>query len=275
MNKKHAASLLISFAVLVLSSPFLSAGSGSGITWLDDYKTSLDRASEQDRLVMVEFYTSWCLYCGKMEKDTLGDERVVKMAADFVCARLDADVQKAAAARYEPEGYPTVVFATPSGEEIVRVSGFRDADPFVKVMRIVSERGKEISRHMNTLETDPKNFEAREALASIFLDLGLGDRAVEHLNVALKSRDLDAECEERLTFQLGRAAAADEDYRKAVKILKKLIDSDPTGENAPRYYLELGRVYQASGKEDKAREIFTLITEQFPGTPEAQAATET
>lgn len=274
MSKKRARTFFTCFTVLALTCPALFAGGDSGITWLDDYKTTLDRAKEQNRLVMVEFYTSWCLYCGKMEKDTLGDERVVKMAADFVCARLDADVQKAAATRYEPEGFPTVVFATSSGEEIVRVSGFREADPFVTVMKTVSERGHEIARHMQTLESEPKNFEAREALASIFLDLGLGGRAVEHLNVALKSKSLDADREKQLTFQLGRAAAADEDYRKAVKILRKLIDSDPTGENAPRYYLELGRVYQAYGKEDKATEIFTLITERFPGTPEAEAAAE-
>jgi len=274
MNKKRAGFFFTCLTVLVLSFSLMYAGGDSGIVWLDDYKKTLDKAKEQDRLVMVEFYTSWCQFCGKMEKDTLGDPRVVKMAADFICARLDADVQKAAATRYEPEGYPTVIFATSSGDEIVRVSGFRDADPFVTVMRTVSERGPEIAAHMKTLETDSKNFTARVALAAIFLDLGLGDRAVEHLNAALKAKNLGEADKERVRFQMGRAASVGGDYRKAVKTLKKLIDGDPSGENAPRYYLELGRIYLASGKEDKAREIFTLITEKFPGTPEAEIAAE-
>lgn len=251
----------------------VSAGSGDGgIVWLDDYKAALDRAKELDRPVMVEFWTSWCLYCGKLEKQTLGDPRVVELAQKFVCARIDADVQKAAAARYQPPGYPTVVFATPTGAEIVKISGFREADPFLTVMRAVHERGAELSALMATLEDEPRNFEARAAVGEIYLDLGLADKASDHLKAAMKSKNMEPADEARIQFLLCRAAVADENYRQAVKVLRQLIEADPSGSETSRYYLELARAYAAAGKDDKSKETYAELARLFPESPEARIA---
>jgi thiol:disulfide interchange protein DsbD len=261
--------------VLAALSPFTAnAGGGDqdGVVWLEDYKAALDRAREVNRPVMVEFWTSWCLYCGKLEKQTLGDPRVVELSKEFVCARIDADVQKAAAARYSPPGYPTVVFATPSGVEIVKISGFREADPFLTVMRAVHERGLELSDLMATLEDEPKNFAAREAVAEIYLDLGLPDKASDHLKVAMKAKDLEPGDEARIQFLLCKAAIKDENYRQAIKTLRKLIDAEPSSPQTSRYYLELARAYFASGKEDKAEETYAALARLFPESPEAEIA---
>ena len=92
----HKARVALVCLVLATQSLFLANAGGDdegGIVWLDDYKAALNRAREVNRPIMVEFYTSWCLYCGKLEKQTLGDPRVVELADEFVCARLDADVR--------------------------------------------------------------------------------------------------------------------------------------------------------------------------------------
>jgi len=265
---------LVCFALASLPPlPANAAGGGEdGIAWLDDYKAALEQAGEVNRPVMVEFWTSWCLYCGKLEKQTLGDPRVVELAKEFVCARIDADVQKAAAARYEPPGYPTVVFATPSGAEIVKISGFREADAFVTVMQAVHERGMELSEQMATLEDEPKNFAARVAVGEIFLDLGLADKASVHLKAAAKAKNLAPADEARIQFLLCKAAVADENYRQAIKMLQKLIDADPSGTETSRYYLELARAYADSGKDDKAEETYAELARLFPGSPEAEIA---
>jgi thioredoxin-like negative regulator of GroEL len=265
---------LVCFALasLLLVPSHAAGGGDSGIVWMDDYKAALSRAREENRPVMVEFWTSWCLYCGKLEKQTLGDPRVVELAKEFVCARIDADVQKAAAARYEPPGYPTVVFATPSGAEIVKISGFREADAFVTVMKAVHERGMELSEHMATLEDEPRDFAARVAVGEIFLDLGLADKASVHLKAAAKSKNLAPADEARVQFLLCKAAVADDNYRQAIKMLQKLINADPSGSETSQYYLELARAYAASGKDDKAEEVYGQLARLFPGSPEAQIA---
>lgn len=274
MNPHKARVALVCLAMATQSLFLANAGGDveGGIVWLDDYKAALNRAQEIKRPIMVEFWTSWCLYCGKLEKQTLGDPRVVELSKEFVCARLDADVQKAAASRYEPEGFPTVVFAAPSGEEIVKISGFRAADPFLTVMRAVHDRGQELFECMATLEKEPRNFAARKAAAAIYLDLGLAEKASEHLKAAMKSKELTPADENQIQFLLSRAAVADENYRKAIKILRKLIESDPSGSETPRYYLELATAYAASGKKDEAERTYAELERLFPGSSEAEIA---
>jgi tetratricopeptide (TPR) repeat protein len=252
--------------------PARAGGDPEGIEWIDDYKDALNRAGEARRPVMVEFWTSWCLYCAKLEKQTLGDPKVVELAEDFICARIDADVQKAAAARYTPPGYPTVVFATPSGAEIIKISGYREAEVFVRVMEAVREHGMALAEQLAVLDDDPKSFAARVAVGEIFMDLGLPDKAATYLKAAAKAKDVGPSEQARVQFLLSRAAIADGSYRKAIKTLEKLIAADPSGLRTPAYYLELGRAYALSGKRDQAGKTYAELARLFPESPEAELA---
>ncbi len=281
MRTSRSLAILIPALVVALSGTPARAADETKpkIEWLDDYGTMLGRSQKEGRLVMIEFYTSWCLYCGKLEKDTFGDPRVVGLSKDFVCAKLDADVQKAAAARYEPEGFPTVVFATSSGDEILKVSGYRGPEPFLTIMKAVHEQGPKIAEHLGRIEKDPRDGQAQEALGTIYLDLGLGEKAAEHLDAALKLAPSTPAAEGgesdrmRIEFLLGKAAAAEKDYGKAAKIFQRLIGPNPQAAR-PAYLLELGRAYEAAGKDAKAKETYSKLAKLFPGSPEAEAARE-
>lgn len=271
------------FLLALLLAPWAApCGAGEsarpGIAWLDDYGKTLAAAQKDNRPVMIEFYTSWCLYCGKLEKETFGNPEVVSLAKEFVCAKLDADVQKTAAARYEPEGYPTVVFASPKGEEILKVSGFREAGPFLTVMKAVHEQGPRINEYLARIDKSSKDIEAQEGLGRIYLDLGLAEPAEEHLAAALKARpsnvakDGEESDEARIQFLLGRSAAAGKDYARAAKIFQKLIDAHPRSPKAPAYYLELGRADAAAGKGARAKETFAKLARLYPEAPETEAS---
>lgn len=258
--------MLALMTVIVLGAGALAvlpavAETNNAIPWMDDYASTLRKAQEANRLVMIEFWTSWCQFCGKLEKETLEDPRIVGLAGEFVCARLDADVQTVAQSRYRPEGYPTVVFATSTGEEIVRISGFRPADPFYLVMKAVIERGPEMSRHFERLEEDPRNLEATLSLGVSYLDLGIVDRATDYLTRALKlARSSNPaphgeDAEANISFLLGRAEREQQNFRKASRILEQLIATRPADDDLPRYYLELERVYDDWGKDNQVTKL--------------------
>ena len=56
------------------------------------------------------------------------------------------------------------------------------------------------------------------------------------------------------------------DFRR----IQKLIDSDPDGVNAPAYYMELARIYEESGKQGKAKQVYQEVASRFPNSPEAE-----
>ena len=59
--------------------------------WLDFEE--LEVAMEQEeRLVLIDFYTSWCGWCKKMDRSTFKDPRVVKALSDyFHVVKFDAE----------------------------------------------------------------------------------------------------------------------------------------------------------------------------------------
>lgn len=280
MNRRTGLPILFAAAGLLAAAVLPAAaleGTKPGIAWMDDFGAAMEKAGKENRPLLVDFYTDWCLYCGKLEKETMSDPRIVALSKDFVCVRLDAEVHKGVAARYSPEGFPTIILGTPKGEELLRVSGFRDADGFHKVLKAVHDRGPRMTEDLARIKKDSGDFAAREDLGSIYLELGLADAAVEQLRAALKAaprvppaagKESDAE---RIEAQLGRAQLLAKDYGAAAKTFVKLVDTNPGAPHAPDWLLELARTYAASGKTKKVNEVATRIEKDFPGSPQAEA----
>ena len=57
------------------------------------------------------------------------DSRVkIKLAKDYVVAKINADQYPDAASNYKIYGYPTLLFLNPDGQEIKRIDSYVDAD---------------------------------------------------------------------------------------------------------------------------------------------------
>lgn len=103
-----------------------------------DLDAALTVAADTDRLVMVEFYTDWCVWCRRLEEVTFADPQVVAEMERFVPIRLDAEGRgREVASRYGVDRYPTVVFLDATGVEVDRILGFLPPDRFLgEVVRI-------------------------------------------------------------------------------------------------------------------------------------------
>ena len=85
-------------------------------------ETSFDATIGGNKLVMVDFYTTWCGPCKKMAPfvQQIRENR----ASDVVVLKVDAEAQAGIADRYRLEGYPTVIFFK-NGQVVGRVLGYQ------------------------------------------------------------------------------------------------------------------------------------------------------
>jgi len=89
-------------------------------------------AKHGEKAVMVDFYTTWCIPCKKLDKEPWTDEAVRHWLLEkTVALRVDAEKLKELAQRYRIDAYPTMVFVKPDGTELGRVVGFREPKPFL------------------------------------------------------------------------------------------------------------------------------------------------
>ncbi len=100
-----------------------------------DFSAALSRAKKENRLVMVDFYTDWCGWCKKLDKETYGDARVADALRDVISIKVNAEKGgEAVAERYRVRGFPTVIFVSSSGEVVRKVEGYVEADEMLKIV---------------------------------------------------------------------------------------------------------------------------------------------
>ncbi len=66
---------------------------------------------------------------------------------------------------------------------------------------------------------------------------------------------------------------AAEQYREAIPFLKNVI-SDPVSSLKPKAYLKMGIAYYNLNNDNEALKQYTTVLQQFPNSPEADAALE-
>jgi len=107
--------------------------SAAALDWEKSWDRAFKRARSEDKVVMVEFYAEWCVWCKRMESTTFRSSEVVDLlAAGAVPLRLDAEREgKILAGRFNVQGFPTILFLDPDEREVGRVPGFMEAADFV------------------------------------------------------------------------------------------------------------------------------------------------
>jgi thiol:disulfide interchange protein len=117
------------------------------VAW-HDFGEGLKQAKSDRKLIVADFYATWCGPCKMMEKQTFHDPRVVTRLRDVVPVRVDAEETadrggyKGAdlALRYSIEVYPTIVVVDGNGHEVARNTGMMDPDEFLAWIDDVIER---------------------------------------------------------------------------------------------------------------------------------------
>lgn len=125
-------------SALVLASSTLFAGDG----WQTDFKAALEQAAKENKPVLLDFTGSdWCGWCIKLNKETFSQPEFKKFAAKkLITVELDfpnsksqpAEVKKQneeLQAKFNVEGFPTLVLLNSQGKEIARNAGYLPGGP--------------------------------------------------------------------------------------------------------------------------------------------------
>ncbi len=105
---------------------------------------ALKDAGKSNKLVMIDFFATWCAPCKAMDKKTWPDKSVQAWVGDHAVAlRLDADKEQDIVAKYKVEDFPAILFIKPDGTEAGRISGYVEPEEFLKKAdEIVAKQGQ-------------------------------------------------------------------------------------------------------------------------------------
>ena len=101
---------------------------------IGSWKEVLQKAKQENKLIFVDLYTTWCGPCKKMAAETFPQQAVGDyFNKNFVNYKIDAEKGEGPelAGKYEVSAYPTLVFVNAAGELVYKFMGVRTADKLI------------------------------------------------------------------------------------------------------------------------------------------------
>ncbi len=103
------------------------------------YQSALDN----NQKILIDFYADWCIPCKELDALTFSDERVIEKSKEFVAFKVDmtktmSDETELIRNKFKILGMPTILLIDSKGNEIERLTGFVNADEFLKLINEVN-----------------------------------------------------------------------------------------------------------------------------------------
>jgi thiol-disulfide isomerase/thioredoxin len=228
---------------------------------------AIAKAGEQDRVVLIDFYTTWCPPCKLLDLKTWPDADVATWADQHaICLKLDAEKEVALATTHEIDAYPTILFLSNAGEEMGRIVGFRDPKMFLLEAEAILA-GKPLSGEQAMMAQgyaagDPM---VRQQKAD---ELARAGKHVEALEEYLWCYDhgLDASPSYvgvRSSFLLGAITSLGAAHPPAMEALRTrrdaLVPTLSAGTEDYMRYADFASLNQALGESEKTLELYDSL----------------
>ena len=117
------------------------------IEWVD-INTALENVGENEKKIVIDFYTDWCGWCKVMDRKTYSDSSIVAyinehyLAVKFNPEKGDSVVYdgetysaRQFAAAWQVRGYPATGFVSKNAEALVLLPGYQGPDEFLRILQ--------------------------------------------------------------------------------------------------------------------------------------------
>ena len=148
------------FATLFI---FLSNHAYSQNMWFRDFSSAQSFAVEEGKLIIIDFWASWCRPCRDMDLQLWESEDFAAISRNVVLLKIDIDNNKNFAMNYGVKSIPKVVIVDPTGDVLVERTGFSGPksylDLFKKIPSDVSKLNESLKPILSNRKDDPVNYQ--------------------------------------------------------------------------------------------------------------------
>lgn len=106
---------------------------------ISNWEKTIEKASNENKIIMVDLSTEWCTWCKSMEKNQFADPEILSLMQSKVHSYiLDAEkdsVGQLLKLKYGVASYPSFLFFTPSGDYIETWTGAMPNEHWMKYVK--------------------------------------------------------------------------------------------------------------------------------------------
>jgi thiol:disulfide interchange protein DsbD len=132
--------IFFSLIVLLVSAYSLIPSKNISPDWKEFSEASYNQSLTDGKRMILDFYADWCIPCKELDALTFSDARVVELSKEFDTYKIDmtqtlSEKTEAVRNKFNILGMPTVLIIDSEGNEVERITGFVNADEFLKIIQ--------------------------------------------------------------------------------------------------------------------------------------------
>ena len=224
-------------------------GTKNHYPWTDN---PLDKiiSNNQDKLVLLDFETDWCVWCDRLDADTYTDERVIEFAKqNLISKKIDAEKDSGPEQKkkYRVRGYPTILLLDTDGNEIDRIVGYRPPDEFLNELNRIKSRDNTISDLKYRHKQEPDHYPTQIALAKKYVLVNLPDSASQLLDNIYSIQQNKSQLDFSVALSLGQLYYQIGSLDRTIQILDQIVESGVDSSDTGYFF---GLMYKARKTSD-------------------------
>ncbi|HHX38634.1 MAG TPA: thioredoxin fold domain-containing protein [Armatimonadetes bacterium] len=210
-----------------------STAQAAEMPWRTSVEDALAEAAKSDKLVMIDFSDTDCVWCDRMDSETLADTTVVTACERVIPVRVYVEEMPDLARKHEIEGVPSFIFVESSGDEAGRIVGFLPPEEFIHRLDLVLQEQERVVNLRKRVAAEPQDMEAKAELARIYCERRQGDLAAPLVDAlsALPKEDAPEDMADIL-LNTGIAYGSRGNNDRALVYLDRVIKNYPDTEEA-------------------------------------------
>jgi thiol:disulfide interchange protein DsbD len=134
--------IIFSLVVAAVSLYALIPSQKSSPAWKEFNEASYEQSLASNKKMIIDFYADWCIPCKELDALTFSDSRVIEKSNEFDNYKVDmtqtlSEETEKISKKFNIVGMPTVLIIDSKGNEVARLTGFVNAEEFLKIIERV------------------------------------------------------------------------------------------------------------------------------------------
>jgi thiol-disulfide isomerase/thioredoxin/Flp pilus assembly protein TadD len=264
--------LLLLAAVAMLATAGV-AGAETDVRWADtSWDDIIKQAKDENKYIFIDFFTTWCGPCKRLDKVTYVDEKVVGFLNSNVPVKYDAEkgFGEELANEYKVAHFPTLVVIGPDGKEVDRHIGYLEPEEFMLVIKGYTEGVGTVAWYEKQLAENPDDIETLHTLGVKHADALRPEQAETALMKVLKMDPNDEHgWHAEIAYSLAEVNYTTENYEAAKEHFENLIKKFAGTDWVDRGLTRLAAAEYKLGNNEAAVNNYKKYLDGHPEDPRA------
>lgn len=146
--------------------------------WLNNFQLAQSAAKASNKLILVDFWATWCGPCKKMDMEVWSTADAQRIKQNFIPLKIDIDAERAIASQYNIQSIPNLILMDYNGKVIHSYVGYSSKEDLMNFIENIPADASSLNEKLlKDLDKQDLTMSQAKDIALAYQDLS---KAIKH-----------------------------------------------------------------------------------------------